>query len=40
MYNFLADTDLIVPKDNDEWLIKYLRRCKFYADSARKLVRV
>ncbi|XP_065356436.1 alpha-tocopherol transfer protein-like [Calliphora vicina] len=34
-----AETDLIIPQDNEEWLIKYLRPCKFYPESARDLVR-
>lgn len=34
-----VDTDLYVPIDNDDWIIRFLRPCKFYPDSARKLVR-
>ncbi|XP_065356437.1 alpha-tocopherol transfer protein-like [Calliphora vicina] len=34
-----AETDLNIPQDNEEWLIKYLRPCKFYPESARDLVR-
>ncbi|XP_031628252.1 alpha-tocopherol transfer protein-like isoform X2 [Contarinia nasturtii] len=33
------DTDLYIPIDNDEWIVRFLRPCKFYPDSARKLIR-
>ncbi|CAD6999204.1 unnamed protein product [Ceratitis capitata] len=32
-----AETDLLYPKDNDEWLVRFLRPCKFYPESARDL---
>lgn len=32
------ETDLLLPLDNDDWLIRFLRPCKFYASSARDLV--
>ncbi|KNC22769.1 hypothetical protein FF38_04061 [Lucilia cuprina] len=34
-----VESDLNIPKTNDEWLMKYLRVCHFYAESARDLVR-
>ncbi|XP_078046884.1 alpha-tocopherol transfer protein-like isoform X4 [Augochlora pura] len=33
-----ADTKLKVPLDNDPWLIRFLRPCKYYPESAQKLV--
>lgn len=36
---FLAETDLKCPLDNDAWLIRFLRPCKYYPDSALKLVK-
>lgn len=36
----IEDTDLYIPIENDDWIIRFLRPCKFYPDSARKLVRV
>lgn len=35
---FSEDTDLYLPTDNDDWVVRFLRPCKFYPDSARKLV--
>uniref|UniRef100_A0A0K8WKZ5 Retinaldehyde-binding protein 1 n=1 Tax=Bactrocera latifrons TaxID=174628 RepID=A0A0K8WKZ5_BACLA len=32
-----AQTDLLYPKDNDEWLVRFLRPCKYYPESARDL---
>lgn len=32
------DQDLVVPVDNDQWLIRFLRPCKFYPKSAYELV--
>lgn len=38
---FHADeTDLLLPLDNDDWLVRFLRPCKFYATSARDLVSI
>lgn len=33
------ETDLLVPFDNDAWLIRFLRPCKFYPESARNLIK-
>lgn len=33
-----AETDLYCPKDNEDWLIRFLRPCKYYPESARDLV--
>lgn len=33
------ETDLNVPLDNDIWLIKFLRPCKYYPESARDLIK-
>nr|XP_033334939.1 alpha-tocopherol transfer protein-like isoform X2 [Megalopta genalis] len=33
-----AETKLKVPLDNDSWLIRFLRPCKYYPESALKLV--
>lgn len=33
-----AETDLKVPLEKDEWLIRFLRPCKYYPESARDLV--
>jgi len=33
------DTDLYIPIDNDDWIVRFLRPCKFYPESARKLIR-
>ncbi|XP_040165972.1 clavesin-1 isoform X2 [Anopheles arabiensis] len=30
--------DLVVPLDNDDWMIRFLRPCKFYAKSACELI--
>lgn len=32
------DTELTVPHDNEQWLIRFLRPCKFYPQSAYELV--
>ncbi|XP_043665590.1 alpha-tocopherol transfer protein-like isoform X1 [Vespula pensylvanica] len=34
-----AETDLKCPLDNDAWLIRFLRPCKYYPESAVKLVK-
>jgi len=34
-----AETDLKCPLDSDAWLIKFLRPCKYYPESARDLVK-
>ncbi|XP_065356435.1 alpha-tocopherol transfer protein-like [Calliphora vicina] len=34
-----AETDLNIPKTNKEWLMKFLRPCHFYPESARDLIR-
>ncbi|XP_054742784.1 alpha-tocopherol transfer protein-like isoform X1 [Anastrepha obliqua] len=34
-----AETDLLYPKDNDEWFVRFLRPCKFYPESARDLIK-
>ncbi|XP_037824239.1 alpha-tocopherol transfer protein-like [Lucilia sericata] len=34
-----AETDLYIPQTNVEWLMKFLRACKFYPESARDLVK-
>ncbi|XP_076167078.1 alpha-tocopherol transfer protein isoform X3 [Ptiloglossa arizonensis] len=34
-----AETDIKVPLDNEAWLIRFLRPCKYYPDSALKLVK-
>ncbi|XP_029035448.1 alpha-tocopherol transfer protein-like isoform X1 [Osmia bicornis bicornis] len=34
-----AETDLKVPLDNEAWLIRFLRPCKYYPESALKLVK-
>ncbi|XP_043264961.1 alpha-tocopherol transfer protein-like isoform X2 [Colletes gigas] len=34
-----AETDLKVPLDNEAWLVRFLRPCKYYPDSALKLVK-
>uniref|UniRef100_A0A1E1WLD7 CRAL-TRIO domain-containing protein n=1 Tax=Pectinophora gossypiella TaxID=13191 RepID=A0A1E1WLD7_PECGO len=33
------DKDLHVPTDNDAWLIRFLRPCKFYPESAHDLIK-
>lgn len=33
------EKDLLVPIDNDTWLIRFLRPCKFYPESARDLIK-
>ncbi|XP_017773256.1 PREDICTED: alpha-tocopherol transfer protein-like isoform X1 [Nicrophorus vespilloides] len=34
-----AETDLKCPYDNDAWLVRFLRPCKFYPESAYELVK-
>jgi hypothetical protein len=34
-----AETDITCPLDNDPWLIRFLRPCKYYPESAVKLVK-
>ncbi|XP_053998790.1 alpha-tocopherol transfer protein-like isoform X2 [Hylaeus anthracinus] len=34
-----GETDLKVPLENEAWLIRFLRPCKYYPDSALKLVK-
>ncbi|SPP85483.1 alpha-tocopherol transfer protein-like isoform X2 [Drosophila guanche] len=34
-----AEKDLLYPKDNQEWFIRFLRPCKYYPDSARDLIK-
>ncbi|KAL5279502.1 hypothetical protein ACFFRR_003862 [Megaselia abdita] len=34
-----AETDYVLPLDNEEWLVRFLRPCKFYPESARDLVK-
>jgi len=34
-----ADKDLNVPSDNDTWLVRFLRPCKFYPESAYDLIK-
>ncbi|XP_055683778.1 alpha-tocopherol transfer protein-like isoform X2 [Lutzomyia longipalpis] len=33
------EKDLVLPLDNDGWLIRFLRPCKYYPESARDLVK-
>jgi hypothetical protein len=33
------ENDLLVPLDNDHWLIRFLRPCKFYPESALELIK-
>ncbi|XP_059484485.1 alpha-tocopherol transfer protein-like isoform X2 [Neocloeon triangulifer] len=37
--NFLHDKELYVPLDNDAYLIRFLRPCKFYPESAYQLIK-
>lgn len=37
-WQYAEDTDLYLPTDNEDWLIRFLRPCKYYPESARKLV--
>lgn len=37
--SFTAETDLRCPLDNDLWLIRFLRPCKYYPESARDLIK-
>lgn len=37
-FSHLDQLDLIVPIDNDDWLIRFLRPSKFYPESALELV--
>lgn len=34
------DKDITVPLDNEQWLVRFLRPCKFYPKSAYELVSV
>ncbi|XP_059617671.1 clavesin-1-like [Phlebotomus argentipes] len=34
-----AEEDLVTPLHNEHWLIKFLRPCKFYPESARNLIK-
>lgn len=34
-----AETDLKCPLDNDAWLVRFLRPCKYYPESALKLIK-
>lgn len=34
-----AETDLKCPLHNEEWLVRFLRPCKFYPESAKELVK-
>lgn len=33
------DKDLVVPLDNDAWLVRFLRPCKFYPESAYEQIK-
>lgn len=33
------ESDLVVPSDNDGWMIRFLRPCKFYPESAFELIK-
>lgn len=33
-----SESDLVIPIDNDDWLVRFLRPCKYYPDSAFELV--
>ncbi len=35
---FPEEHELSVPIDNEDWLIRFLRPCKFYPESALELV--
>lgn len=35
---FVEEKDLHIPIDNDDWIVRFLRPCKFYPHSARDLV--
>ncbi|KAF2904397.1 hypothetical protein ILUMI_01774 [Ignelater luminosus] len=35
----VGETDLRVPLDNDTWLVKFLRPCKYYPKSAYELIK-
>lgn len=37
---FIEDKDLYIPIENDDWIVRFLRPCKFYPESARTLVSV
>lgn len=39
MHYSTAETDFTCPIDNDAWLIRFLRPCKYYPDSALKLIK-
>ncbi|XP_046746634.1 alpha-tocopherol transfer protein-like isoform X2 [Diprion similis] len=34
-----GETDLVWPSDNEAWLVRFLRPCKFYPESALKLIK-
>lgn len=34
----IDEKDLHIPIDNDDWIVRFLRPCKFYPESARDLV--
>lgn len=34
------EKDLHCPLDNEQWLVRFLRPCKFYPESARDMVRI
>ncbi|CRL01304.1 CLUMA_CG014293, isoform C [Clunio marinus] len=33
------ETDLVVPIDNDDWMVRFLRPCKYYPESALELIK-
>lgn len=33
------DKDIVVPMDNDAWLVRFLRPCKYYPESAYELIK-
>lgn len=35
---FVTEKDLVFPVDNDAWLVRFLRPCKYYPQSAYELV--
>lgn len=39
MFFFAEEKDLYVPYDNEIWLIRFLRPCKFYPESALDLIK-
>lgn len=38
LLRLFSESDLVVPIDNDDWLVRFLRPCKYYPDSAFELV--